>query len=173
MTSDEVGIVGLFVGLIGMGITLYLTWWVKKSDKTRREDEEKFYKIETKSNFDEIKTIFRDVMTIANGSGSGVWDDEEKEEITYSLNEYFSNNYNKIRYLKDDTKRSLKRWKSLDPSKQNQIKNVLSNLNWLIETYFPEGISMSEHQRRWITHHKDLHDKQKVVRTTLDSVKIS
>ncbi len=169
----ELGILGLIIGLCGLAVTLYLTHYIQDSDKKRREKEEGFYKMETESNFAEIKTIFRNVITIANGSGGGVWDDEEKEEITYSLNEYFSNNYNKIRYLEDDTKRSLKRWKSLDASKQNQIKDVLNNLNWLIQTYFPEGISMSEHQRRWIAHHNDLHDKQKNVRSILNSIKIS
>ena len=164
------GISGLVTGITGIGVTLYLIRWIKNSDRTKRENEEIFYKTESESNFDEIRTIFRDITTITNGSESGVWDDEEKEEITHSLNEYLSNNYNKIRYLKEDTKRTLKRWKSLDASKQNQIKNVLSDLNWLIETYSPEGISRSERQRRWIAHHKDLHDKQKDVNIILNSV---
>ncbi len=169
--EHEVGIAGLLIGIIGVGVTVYLTLWIKNSDKKRRRNEEEFYKIETESNFNEIKTIFRDVITIANGSGDGVWDDDEKDEITYSLNEYFTNNYNKIRYLRDDTKRSLQRWKSIDSSKQIEIKGVLESLDWLIETYFPEGISTSEHKRRWIKHHKDLHDKQQQVRKILDSIK--
>ena len=166
-------LITLGIGIANIVVVVYLVLWIKNSDKTKRDTNEKFHKRETETNLNEIKTVFRDVITIANGSGDGVWDDEEKEEITHSLNEYFSNNYAKIHHLKENTEYSLKRWITLDVSKQNKMHTALSNLSWLVEIYFPEGISMSEYQKRWITHHSDLHSRQKEVIAASDSIKTS
>jgi len=163
---------GLFFGVIGFVATVVLTFVVIGLDRRRRLKEEEYYVSQTKKNIQKISNIFRDVMTISSGKNKGTWEDQEQEDITYQLKDYFIENYQHCRYLIDNTEMCLGKWQSLNTDQKNNIQEIIDSLGWLIEKYFPTGLSIPTYKRIWTQHYSDLNDKNNRINQLLIAIKV-
>jgi hypothetical protein len=172
MTPEEMGVWGLFFGIIGFIATVVLTGVVIGLDRKRRSKEEEYYISQTKKNVKKISDIFRDVITISSGKSKGTWEEQELEDITYQLKDYFIENYQHCRYLIDNTEMCLAKWQSLDAKQKQNIQEIIDSLGWLIETYFPTGLSIPTYKRIWTQHYHDLDSKNIRVNEILNTITI-
>lgn len=159
---------GLIASMVGVAVTVILTIIVVSFQQKQRKSDEEYYKNETFKNAEEITKTFLAVIRESRGRDTG--SPEEDEQITSSLEDYFKQNTDRIRYLIQYSEMCLEKWVSLKPDQRNNIKEIISSLNWLIEDYFPEGKSFNTKKRTWTQQYNNLHAKREKINQVIESL---
>lgn len=173
MSDHDLSYWGFIFSIIGFLATVVLTYIVIRLDKVRRSKEEEYYISQTKKNIQKISDIYRDVITISSGKNKGTWEEQEQEDITYQLKDYFIENYQHCRYLIDNTEMCLGKWQSLGTEEKNYVQEITDSLGWLIDTYFPTGLSIPTYKRIWTQHHDDLNNRNNRVNELLTVIEVA
>lgn len=165
--ADPLSEIGAYASIAGVGVAGFLAWLVYHLDKKRRTQEEKHYKTLTEDSLHEILQIFTEVVL---KSKADTRSEEENEAITLELDEYFKENYRKLRDLIRDTKIYLSEWRSLRAEQKANVDQVIESLNWLIETFYPVDKSPPVKMKRWLQNRSELNLKKEQVQKIVNII---
>lgn len=165
--GDPLSDFGAYASIAGVGVAGFLAWLVYYLDKRRRTQEETHYKTLTEQNLQEILRVF---ITLVMKSKAENMTDAENDAITIELDEYFKDNYRRIRDLMRDTDIYLREWRSSKPEQKTNVKKVVESLNWLIETFYPLDKPDMVRRKRWLQNRVELSSKKEEVQKIVDTI---
>ena len=153
-------------GIASVFLTGFLTWFVYRLEKGRRQRDEIYYETQTKSYVHSILSHFVEIDRISTQINS----DELEEEIEFEedvsnqivlhLNRYYKQNYKKMIMLLDNVRSSLEKWSSVDPKKRGMYADIIEDFRWLVEDYFSTTKEEPIQHRMWNTQHKSVTKKR-------------
>ena len=164
MNTEELS---LFLGITSIVIAIGLTVFTILFDNHRRKNEEKFFADEIKIN---LKTITQYFLTISSISGEYKGHDENEEQTTLTLNDYYVRHYREMVDLLHVTKLYLTQWRTLSEEKKNITRDVLEKFSWLSYEYFPLHMPDSIKKTRWQNEWKELSQNKSFVANNVSNI---
>jgi len=169
--ADPLSDVGAWSSIIGVGITVILTFYVINLGKKQRESDELYYRHQTLTNIRTISKHVVDILTISTGEDTRTA--QEYENNTNELKKYFKNNSSIMRLLIQDSKFTLSKWITLKPNERTEIQYIIDSLEWVLNTYFPDkGNSDELQQRIWTSQYDELENRKNKIVETVSSITI-
>jgi hypothetical protein len=157
MTPEELN---FFLGITSIVVAIGMSLFMIIRDTKRREKEEKFYSEEIKEN---LKAIMQYFITVSTKSENYQEFDNEENEITLSLNDFYERHHQEMTDLLYLTKLYLTQWRTLDENKKKLVKDILERFSWLSYEYYPLHLPNSIKKTRWLKEGKELDEKRSFV----------
>lgn len=161
---EDAGAIASIIGVIAAGIIAWLIWHL---DNKRRKGEEEHYKTITQ---DSLKEIFQIFIDLVRKSKRETRTEEEDDSITIELEDYFQENYRRIRDLLRDARIYLQEWKSLKTEDKRKINQTIESLNWLIMTFYPLDRPQTVKKKRWKENQTELNEKRDQIQNTVEAI---
>lgn len=160
---------GSIASMMGLGIMIILTFYVRWLGKKQRETDEQYYRHQTITNIRTMSQHTIDILNISTGEDSRTA--IELEDNTKELKKYFTNNSVSMRLLIQDCKFTLSKWITLKQEEREKIHYIIDSLQWVLDEYFPDkGNSDKLQQRIWTSQYDELEKKKNVIVQTVDNI---
>lgn len=160
---------GAIASIIGLIVTVILTFYVRRLDRKQVQKDEQYYRHQTISNIRTITQHIIDVLNISTGEDSRTA--EEQKDITTELKKYFRNNSISMRLLIQDCKFTLSKWITLKQDERTEIQYIIESLQWVLDKYFPDNENSDELQQRiWTSQYEELEKRKNKVTQTLEII---
>ncbi len=169
MSSHELAIISILVGIIGITFSALVVLWVRRLDSNQRTRDQKSYEISTTSH---VKILVDNIVRIVELSGGD--DDfpnpQELENRTHELRKYVKKNNERISKVAQDAEFALALWLDVSENKKKETVEIISLTRWLLDKYLPQDDeSMETQQRRWQTKFTELESRKNQILEKYDS----
>ena len=160
MSSHELAIASVIIGIFGIIFSALIVIWVRTLDSNQRKRDQKSYEISTTSH---VKILINNIVRIVELSGgdNDFPDDMELENRTYELRKYLKKNNEQIAKVAQDAKFALALWLDVPKNKKKETEEIISLTMWLLDKYLPQDDeSIETQQRRWQSKFTELENRK-------------
>lgn len=160
------GIIGVFLGIAAIWITLNIYFNMKNIEDTRRKDQKTHFKKLIVNNINEVLRLYNIITTLSSRT---TYSPEEIDEKTTELDQFFRKNKELILNLIRDTKFYGSMLSVVDSPTIN-MDEVVAKIKWLTDEYYILEYSIERNKRRWIGLDQELQNNKDFIEQALSSL---
>jgi len=165
-TGAITSIIGFVLGALAIWITVSIYYKVQNIEKQRRNDQKDHFKKLIITNLNEVLRLYN-IITIL--SSRKTYSDEELDEKTRELDQFFSKNKEVILNLIRDTKFYASMLSVVD-TPTIEMDKVVDKIKWLTEEYYILEHSVERNKRHWIGLEQELQNNKDFIEKTVSSL---